>query len=179
VVIDGAVAPLDGEERVAPFRGQVGLIGEDRAAGRAATIIVEAIDELAGEVDEPAGVAVVAGGDDVGQSVVPGVAVVGVVAGEDAPERIDGDVIDVAVAPGVDFQARAVGSDAEDTAAVEGQLGAVLGDGVFAAEVAGGDVDPAVDAEADAVGGVVGASVLMPVTRSSLLVATPAPVSSV
>jgi hypothetical protein len=65
------------------------------------------------------------------------------------------------------------------------QLGPVLADGLERAEVADRDVRPAVGADAEPVGRVVGpraasvASVLMPRTSTSDRSATPSPVSSV
>src|SRR5665213_1271034 len=139
MMVDLAVAPFDG---VKPA-GNSGFIDKERAARRAAAEVGEAVDKLAGKVHESAGVAVVSGGHVVGEAVVPGVAVVGVVAGEDVGEGIDGDVIDVAGAVAVDFQAGAVGADAQDAAVVELQFGVVLYAGGFdAAKITGGDIDP-------------------------------------
>ena len=90
-------------------------------------------------------------------------------------QRVDGDVVDVALAAVRRLQPGAVGPHADDAAAVELQRRAVLAVGLDQAVVADGDVDPAVDAQADAVGGVVGPAEArrsrpMPLTSTSALV---------
>ena len=89
---------------------------------------------------------------------IPAPAVVRVVAREDVHERIDAHVVDVARAGGVHLEAGAIGADANDAAAVVTELHAVGADGLHEAVVTHRDVDPAVDAEGDAIGTVVGAA---------------------
>ena len=91
---------------------------------------------------------------------VPTAAVVGVVAREDVQVRVDADIENVSLAPRVNFHLGAVGPDADDAAAASGERRAVVAVRLGETEVADGDVDPAVDAHADAVGRVIGAALL-------------------
>ena len=91
---------------------------------------------------------------------VPAAAVVGVAAGEAVEKGIERDVVDVARAGGVELEFGAVGPDARDAAAEQRDLGAVGAGGVVESKIADGDVDPAVDAHADAVRRMVGAAVV-------------------
>ena len=91
---------------------------------------------------------------------VPARSVVGVVPGEKVHVRVDRDGERIAQSGREDLQLRAVGPDAEDAAAPLRKRGAVLALGPVEPVVADGDVDPAVDAHADAVGRVVAAALV-------------------
>src|SRR5262249_3736399 len=119
VAVDGVAAPLDREERAANLFREAGFIEEDRPGGRAAAVIGQRLDDLVAEVDEQRWVTVLGHWRVVGQAHVPGVAVVGVVAGEDVHEGVDGHVEDVAGAAAIDLQLSAVGAHADDAAALE------------------------------------------------------------
>ncbi len=67
---------------------------------------------------------------------VPAAAVVGVVAGKPAEQRIDGHFQDVARATRIDFEARSVGPHAHDTTAAELEPAAVGPFGFHKAEIA-------------------------------------------
>src|SRR5262249_27049921 len=98
------------------------------------------------------------GGNIVVEADVPAAAIVGVVAREQVHVRVDADGEDVARAPQDRLEAGAVGPNACDAAA-HGNGGPVLGGGGTGhAKIADGDVDPAVDAHGDAVGGVIAAA---------------------
>src|SRR4051812_8101280 len=89
------------------------------------------------------------------QADVPAAAVVRVVAGEAVEPGVDRDLKNVARPARIDLQARSVRPNTDDPAAAELDLLAVGAFGLNEAEVADGEVEPAVDAQAHAVRGVV------------------------
>ena len=160
VKVDGFTTPVGHEGLVVVVRGPGGLGEEERADAGAAAEIFEGGEDFRGEIFEETRVSVIGGLDEVEEADVPAAAVVGVAAGEEVQERIDRDVVVVAGAGGEELEFGAVGADACDAAALEGDLGAVGASGVVKTKIADGDVDPAIDAHTDAVGGVVGATVV-------------------
>src|SRR5437763_10120868 len=107
-------------------------------------------------MQKAAGISVVARGDDVAQAVVPLVAVVGVVAAEDVHQRIDGNVIDVALSGGISLQSGSVCAHTNHPSTAKLNLRAVFPDGFGTPIISHCYINPPVDAQADAVGGVVG-----------------------
>ena len=105
-------------------------------------------------------VAVVGALDQVADPNVPAARpVVVVIAGEQVHKRVDADVEGVAQAGDEDFQVGPIGPDADDAAAHR-HPAAILALGLRTAIVADGDVDPAVESHADAIGGVVAAALV-------------------
>ena len=86
---------------------------------------------------------------------IPATAVVGIAAGVDVHQRVNSDIVNVAQAVGVDLELGAVRANAHNTATEHGENGAVGAFCLVHAVVADGDVDPAVNGHAHAVGGVV------------------------
>ena len=89
---------------------------------------------------------------------VPSAAVVGVVAGENVQVGVDAGIKDVAQAPAINLHVRAVGSDADNAAAAPAEHAAIGAHGFSKSKVTHGNVYPAINAHADAVGGVVRAA---------------------
>ena len=165
MAVQRAGRPIAGEEGLAEITGEAGLAEVEAAGTGAAAVVGERMGDLVGEVLVKTRVAGVGQRGEVVEARVPALAVVGVVAGEEVEGRGDRDVADVAGHHGVVLELGAVGADAHDAAAVEGDAllvaeadGAVVVAQEAGAEVADGDVEPAVDAHAGAVGGVVGAA---------------------
>ena len=86
---------------------------------------------------------------------VPAAAVVGVVTAEGVEQRTHGHVENVARAGGVDLQLGAIGPHADDATAAVLELLAIDAFGFHKSEVAARDVEPAVNAQREAVRGVV------------------------
>ena len=89
---------------------------------------------------------------------IPAAAVVRVVARENIQIRVDARIENVARAPAINFHVRAIGPDAHDAAATPAEHAAIRAHGLGETEVAHGNINPAVDAHADAVGSVVRAA---------------------
>ena len=153
-----AAAPVAGVHAVAERLGPAGVVIKHPAAAGATAVVGQGRHDFFREIFVPRRVAVLGGLDDVRKTDVPATAVVGVVAGEDVHVRVDAGVEDVALSPVVDFHLGAVRAHSDDTAAAPAQRAAVRTDSVVKTKVADGDVDPSVDAHANAVGGVVGAA---------------------
>ena len=160
VEVNRFAAPVGHEGLVVVVGGPGGLGEEERADAGAAAEIFEGGEDFRGEIFEETRVSVIGGLDEVEEADVPAAAVVGVAAGEEVQERVDRDVVVVAGSGGEELELSAVGADARDAAALERDLGAVGTGGVVETEIADGDVDPAINPHANAVGGVVGAPVV-------------------
>ena len=163
---ESAAAPVAGEGGVVPG-AEAGFVDVNRAAAAAAAVVGEGLDALVVEVFVEARVAVVVEAGEVVEAHVPAAAVVRVVAGEDVHQRADGDFEDVARAGGVDFEAGAIRTHTDDAATAMLERFAIGAGGLHEAEVATRDVKPAVDAETEAVRGVIGGAVL--VTKGDVL----------
>ena len=153
-----AGAPVAGEGGVVPS-AEAGFVDVNRASAAAAAVVGEGLDGLIVEVFVEARVAVVVEAGEVVEAHVPAAAVVRVVAGEHVHQRADGDLEDVARAGGVDFEAGAIGPHADDAAAAMLDRPTIGAGGLQETEVAARDVKPAVDAEAEAVRGVIGGAI--------------------
>ena len=174
-MVDGAGGPVAGQQGLVEGGREGGLGDPERARAGAAAVVGEGRRGLLGEVLVQAGIAVVGERGEVVEARVPALAVVGVVPGEQVEGGRDRDVAVVAGHLGVDLELGAVRTDAHDAAAVERDALAVAGADravVVAhesrAEVADGDVQPAVDAHAAAVGGVVGAAGMLDAAAESV-----------
>ena len=119
VPVDLAAAPVAGEQRVAVLLRPARVLHEQPAGAAAAAERAQRRHDLVGEVGEQLRVAVVGRLHQVADARVPAGAVVGVVAGEEVQERVDGDVERVPQPGAVDLQLRAVGPDADDAAAAQ------------------------------------------------------------
>ena len=86
---------------------------------------------------------------------IPAAAVVGIAAGVDVHQRVNGDIVNVAQAVGVDLELGAVRANAHNTATEHREHGAVCAFCLVHAVVAHGDVDPAVNGHTHAIGGVI------------------------
>ena len=162
VTVDAVTPPVAGEGRVVPLLGHAGFVDPSRTHAAASAIDVERGDRLVREVLEKRRVAVFAEGRGVVEADLPAVAVVGVIAGEDVEQRADGGFEDVARATRVDFETRAVRAHPHHAAGAQGQFASVGAFGVQHPEVTDGAIEPAVDAQFDAVGGMVDDAVLDP-----------------
>ena len=165
VAVQRAGRPVAGEEGLAEIAGEAGFAEIEAAGAGAAAVVGEGVRAFVGEVLVKTRIAGVGQRGEVMEAGVPALAVVGVVAGEEVEGRGDRDVADVAGHHGVVLELGAVRAHAHDAATVEGHAllvaeadGAVVVAQEARAEVADGDVEPAVDAHAGAVGGMVGAA---------------------
>ena len=156
-----AATPVAHDGDVVVFLRPALLLQEHRAGARAAADIDQRGDDLVGEVFEQDWVAVFAALHVVDEAHVPTAAVVGVAAGVNIHQRVDGDVVDVAQPVGVDLHLGTIRAEAHHAATEHGQLCAVGALGAVYSEIADGNVYPAVDAHADAVGGVIGTAFLV------------------
>ena len=164
VIVNRARGPIAGEERFAPTLGEAGLAEVETARARAATVVRQRAGRFVIEILIQTRVASVSEGREVVEACVPTLTVVGVVAGEEVERRGDGRIADIAGHLGVDFQLRAIGTNAHYAAAVErhaltvAALGASLFLFVTSTEVADRNIEPAIDAHAATVGGMVSAA---------------------
>ena len=160
VEVNRFAAPVGHEGLVVVVGGPGGFGEEQGTDARTAAEIFEGGENFSGEIFEEAWVSEISGLDEVEEADIPAAAIVGVAAREEIHERVDGDIVVVAGAGGEELEFGAVGADARDAAALERDLGAVGAGGVVETEIADGDVDPAINPHANAVGGVVGAPVV-------------------
>ena len=165
VAMQRAGRPVAGEEGFAEVAGEAGLAQVEAAGAGAAAVVGERMGDLVVEVLVQTGIAGVRQRGEVVEARVPALAIVGIVAGEEVQGRGDRDIADVTGHRGVDLELGAVRADAHDAATVECHpllVAEADGAGVVAqearAEVTDGDVEPAIDAHAGTVGGVVSAA---------------------
>ena len=93
---------------------------------------------------------------EVVQPCVPAFAVVGVVAGKQVEGWRDRDVANFSAIERIGFHFRSIGSNSNNATTLQSEMRAVGPFGIGHAEVAHGHIEPAVDAHAHTVGGVVG-----------------------
>ena len=165
VTMQRAGRPIAGEEGLAEVTRETWLAEVEAAGAGAAAVVGERMGNLVVEVLVQARIAGIGQRGEVVEARVPALAVVGVVAREEVEGRGDRDVADITGHLGVDLEFGAVRADAHHAAAVERHAllvaeadGAVVVADEARAEVADGDVEPAIDTHAGAVGGVVGAA---------------------
>ena len=156
MLVDCTCAPVGGEWSIVPLSAEAGLVHIGRPAAGAPAVIAEWCDALFGEVLEQAWVAVVVEAGEVMEAHIPAATVVGVVAGEDVHLWTDRDLQNVASAGGVNLKAAAIRPHANHTAAAVLKCPAISALGLHESEVAARDVEPAVHSQAEAVGGVIG-----------------------
>ena len=155
MAIDLPPAPVAGEGGVVERPGHPRLVDPAAAGARAAAVVGQRRHDLVGEVDEAAGIAVVLQAGEGVEPHVPAAAVVAVVAGDHVEERAHGRLERVAGAAGEEVEPRTVGPEPHEPAAAQPQGPPVGAHRLHEAEVADRGVDPAVDAEGQAVGRVV------------------------
>ena len=158
VVVDIAGGPVAGEQRVGEGLGEPRLIQPECAGARTTAEVGERDDGLVLEVLVQARVTVVTQVGEVVETGVPALAIVGVVAREQVHRRRDGHVAVVARHDRIGLQFRTIGTHTGNTAAEQFDARAIGALGTEHAEVAHRDVEPAVDAHAHRIGGVVGAA---------------------
>ncbi len=166
--------PVASEEGFTEFTREARLAQIETTGARTAAVIGEGESGLVGEVLIQARVTGIGQRGEVVEAGVPALAVVGVIAGEEVEGRGDGDVADVASHHGVVLELSAIRADTHDAAAIERHAllvaeadGAIIIANKTRTKVADSDVEPAVDAHAGAVRGVVGtARVLDAATES-------------
>ena len=160
VTEDGAAAPVARVGQIIPRGGPAGLVNPACAAAGTAAVVGERRDEFVGEIFVEPRIAVILEAGEMVEANVPSAAVVRVVAREDVAQRRDGRLEDVARAARVELEIAAVWPHADDAAAAELEFAPVRALGLHEAEVAAGDVEPAVNAQLHAVRRVIGGAVL-------------------
>ncbi len=158
MAIDEVRPPVDRVERVSERCRQAWILDEQHTGPRSAAVVGQRRHHLVAEVPEERGIPVLGALDKVVEPDVPSAAIVGVAAREEIQERVDREVVVVPRAAGIDFESGAVGAHAHAAAAAHLDFLAVGTDRLDEAVVADGDVEPAVDADLDAVDGMVGAA---------------------
>ena len=155
VPVEGPGAPVGGERCVVPL-AEARLVDVGRAAAGPTAVVRQRRNALVGEVLVEARIAMIIEAGEVVEPHVPAAAVVGIVPGEHLERGADGDLEDVPRASRYDLQPAAVGPDPDDTSPPVREPAAIGALRLHEPEITAGDVEPAVDAEAEAVGGVVG-----------------------
>ena len=156
------VSPVAGERRVVPLRGESRLGQISGTAASTAAVVGERLDDFVAEIDIHPRVAVVLEAGEMVETHVPAAAVVGIVPGEEIEQRTDGCAEDVAGAGAEDFQSRAIRPETDDGTGAVLKVFSITTDGVHEAEIPTGNVEPAIDTEAQAIGGVVGGALVEP-----------------
>ena len=153
-----ATAPVAGVHGMVVGLGPASVVIEHAAATGAAAVVLERRHDFAGKILVPRWITVLGALQDVVEAHVPAAAVVGVVASEDVQVWINAGIEDVAQTPAINLHVRAVGPDANNAAAAPAEHAAIGAHGFSKSKVTHGNVDPAINAHADAVGGVVRAA---------------------
>ena len=167
--------PVASEEGFTEVAREAGLAQIEAAGAGTTAVIGEGMGDFVGEVLVQARVTGVGQRGEMVEAGIPALAVVGVIAGEEVEGRGDGDVADVAGHHGVVLELGAVRADTHDAAAIERHAllvaeadRAVVVANDAGTKVADGDVEPAVDAHASAVGGMVGAARVLDAATESV-----------
>ena len=155
-----AGAPVAGEGSIVPRLRNARLRDVDRATTRAAAVVGQRLHDLVAEIDVHPRIAVVFKSGEMMEPHVPAAAVVGVVAGEQIEQRADRRAEDVAGAGAENFQSTAIRAETDHAAVAMLHLPAVGAGRLHETEIAARDVEPAVDAEAESVGRVIGRTIL-------------------
>ncbi len=162
VTEEACATPVASEGGTRPLFRESRFMDVNATATGATTVVGQGLDVFFPEVFVEAGIAVVFQAAEVVETDVPTPAVVGVVTSKDVEQRAHGSAEDVAGAGGEDFQAGTVRAETDDAAASVLELTAVRAGGFHEPEIPSSDVDPAVGAEFEAVGGVIGRALVEP-----------------
>ena len=155
---DGLPAPVHGQWTVIP-RVRPARFGDPRrTAARAAAVIRQRPHRLLRKVFVEAGIAVVFQAAEMMEARVPAAAVVGVVPGKAVEQWADGGLQDVARPGAVEFKTGSVLADAHHAAAAQLERASIGALRLGETKVANGGVEPAINSDLEAVGGVVRAA---------------------
>ena len=158
---DLAESPVTHERHVVVFFWPAGFLEEHGTSAGATADVNERGDDFVSEVFEQHGVAILSRLNVVDKTDIPAAAVVGIAAGVDVKQRVNGDIVNVAQTVGVDLELGAVRANAHNTAAEHGEHSVVCAFCLVHAIVTDGDIDPAVNRHAHAIGSVVCATALV------------------
>ena len=144
------------------------FLKEHRSRSRAPANINKRRDDFIGEILKQNWVAVFTRLNVVNEPDIPSPAIIGIPTGVDVHEWVNGNVVNVAQPMSVDLHLGTVGSEAHHPAAEHRQLGPVASFGAVDPKIAHRDVNPSIDAEAEAIRGVIGTAILIMLWRADI-----------